>query len=292
MATKKIEVVIPPREPHFVGDGFRVHNFIPSAYRLDMQRMSPFIMLDYNSKFYFPPTDTPRGVGVHPHRGFETVTIAYKGKVAHHDSSGGGGVIGEGDVQWMTAASGVLHKEYHEENFSKQGGDFQMVQLWINLPAKDKMSKPKYQAIQNKSINRFHLENKNGEIEVISGEYKGIKGAASTFTPVNMLNAKMNKGAKTDFNFPANYNTALLVIEGSILVNEAGQAPTDHFVLFENQGENFTVEALENAVVLILSAEPIHEPIAAQGPFVMNTKAEIIQAINDFNLGKFGFLED
>lgn len=292
MTTKIIEVVIPPREPHFVGDGFRVHNFIPSAYRLDMQRMSPFIMLDYNSKFYFPPTDTPRGVGVHPHRGFETVTIAYKGKVAHHDSSGGGGVIGEGDVQWMTAASGVLHKEYHEENFSKQGGDFQMVQLWVNLPAKDKMSKPKYQAIENKNINRFILENKGGEIEVIAGEHKGIIGAASTFTPVNMLNAKLNKGAKTDFSFPANHNTALLVIEGSIRVNEVEQVPTDHFVLFENEGENFTIEALENTVVLILSGEPIHEPIAAQGPFVMNTKAEIIQAINDFNMGKFGFLED
>ncbi|MDZ4147553.1 MAG: pirin family protein [Flavobacteriaceae bacterium] len=292
MTTKKIEVVIPPREPHFVGDGFRVHNFIPSAYRLDMQRMSPFIMLDYNSKFYFPPTDTPRGVGVHPHRGFETVTIAYKGKVAHHDSSGGGGIIGEGDVQWMTAASGVLHKEYHEENFSKQGGDFQMVQLWVNLPAKDKMSKPKYQAIENKNINRFMLENKGGEIEVIAGEHKGIKGAASTFTPVNMLNAKLTKGAKTDFSFPANHNTALLVIEGSIRVNEVEPVPTDHFVLFENQGENFTVEALENAIVLVLSGEPIREPIAAQGPFVMNTKAEIIQAINDFNMGKFGFLED
>ncbi len=292
MTTKKIEVVIPPREPHFVGDGFRVHNFIPSAYRLDMQRMSPFIMLDYNSKFYFPPTDTPRGVGVHPHRGFETVTIAYKGKVAHHDSSGGGGIIGEGDVQWMTAASGVLHKEYHEENFSKQGGDFQMVQLWVNLPAKDKMSKPKYQAIENKNINRFMLENKGGEIEVIAGEHKGINGAASTFTPVNMLNAKLNKGAKTDFSFPENHNSALLVIEGSIRVNEVEQVPTDHFVLFENEGENFTIEALENTVFLVLSGEPIQEPIAAQGPFVMNTKAEIIQAINDFNMGKFGFLED
>ncbi len=142
MKQRTIEVVVPPPEPHFVGDGFRVHNFIPSAYRLDMERMSPFIMLDYGSKHYFPPTDTPRGVGVHPHRGFETVTIAYKGKVAHHDSAGNSGIIGEGDVQWMTAASGVLHKEYHEETFSKNGGDFQMVQLWVNLPAKDKMSAP------------------------------------------------------------------------------------------------------------------------------------------------------
>jgi redox-sensitive bicupin YhaK (pirin superfamily) len=147
METKNIEAVISPREPHYVGDGFRVHNFIPGSPLLSMARMSPFIMLDYNSPFYFPPSSVPRGVGVHPHRGFETVTIAYKGKVAHHDSHGGKGVISEGDVQWMTAASGVLHKEYHEENWSKQGGYFQMVQLWVNLPAKDKMSKPKYQDI-------------------------------------------------------------------------------------------------------------------------------------------------
>lgn len=190
-----------PREPHFVGNGFRVHNFIPSAYRLDMKRMDPIIMLDYNSKYYFSPSKTPRGVGVHPHRGFETVTIAYKGKVAHHDSSGGGGVISEGDVQWMTAASGVLHKEYHEENFSKMGGYFQMVQLWVNLPAKDKMSNPKYQAIENATINRYQIENNGGEIEVIAGKYKNIKGAASTFTPIHLLNAKLKKELKRIFIF-------------------------------------------------------------------------------------------
>ncbi|HNG09519.1 MAG TPA: pirin family protein, partial [Chitinophagales bacterium] len=167
MATKQIELVMAPGVPHFVGDGFRVHNFIPGRSRLSMKRMDPFIMLDYNSKYYFSPTEQARGVGVHPHRGFETVTIAYKGKVAHHDSSGGGGVIGEGDVQWMTAASGVLHKEYHEKEFSKAGGDFQMVQLWVNLPAKDKMSAPKYQAIENKHIPIFDL-GENGKIEVIA----------------------------------------------------------------------------------------------------------------------------
>ena len=156
MKTKTVELVVSPREPHFVGDGFRVHNFIPSGFRLDMQRMNPFIMLDYNSKFYFPPTDKPRGVSVHPHRGFETVTLAYKGRVAHHDSSGGGGIIGEGDIQWMTAASGVLHKEYHEEQWSRAGGDFQMVQLWINLPKKDKMSAPKYQAIKKSRSAAIH----------------------------------------------------------------------------------------------------------------------------------------
>ncbi len=291
MATKKIEIVVPPREPHFVGDGFRVHNFIPSAYRLDMKKMDPFILMDYNSKFHFTPSDKPRGVGVHPHRGFETVTIAYKGKVAHHDSSGGGGIIGEGDVQWMTAASGVLHKEYHEENFSKEGGDFQMVQLWVNLPAKDKMTKPKYQSISNAQINRFTLPDNGGEIEVIAGSYQDVKGAASTFTPIHLQNARLNKGGKAAFNFPANYTTALLVIEGSIKVNGEENVPTDNFVSFENEGEEFTIEALEDAVVLVLSGEPINEPIAAQGPFVMNTEGEITQAINDYNMGRFGYLE-
>lgn len=292
MATRNIEVVVPPREPHFVGDGFRVHNFIPSGYRLDMNRMDPFIMLDYNSKFYFPPSVKPKGVGVHPHRGFETVTIAYQGKVAHHDSSGGGGVIAEGDVQWMTAASGVLHKEYHEENFSKAGGDFQMVQLWVNLPAKDKISKPKYQSIANAEINKFHLSGNAGTVEVIAGEYNDVKGSASTFTPLHLLNAKMNKGGKAEFSFPENYNTALLVIEGSIKVNGTEDAPTNHFVLFENNAEKFTLEATEDAIVLVLSGQPIKEPIAAQGPFVMNTRAELVQAIDDYNMGKFGYLEE
>ena len=292
MTTKNVELVLQPGQPHFVGDGFRVHTFIPSGYQLDMQRMNPFIMMDYNSKFYFPPSEKPKGVSVHPHRGFETVTIAYKGKVEHHDSSGGGGIIDEGDVQWMTAASGILHKEFHEVNFSKQGGDFQMVQLWVNLPAKDKMSKPKYQALQNKNIARYPIENNGGEIEIIAGSYKGISGSASTFTPVNLLNAKLNQGVKTDFSFPENFNTALLVIEGSIKVNDKEQVPTNHFVLFENKGEDFTVEATENAVFLILSGEPINEPIMAHGPFVMNSKAELIQAFDDFNQGKFGYLEE
>jgi redox-sensitive bicupin YhaK (pirin superfamily) len=275
-----------------VGDGFRVHNFIPSGHNLDMKRMSPFIMMDYNSKFYFPPTDQPRGVSVHPHRGFETVTIAYHGKVAHHDSSGNSGIIGEGDVQWMTAASGILHKEYHEAEFSKNGGDFQMVQLWVNLPAKDKMSTPKYQGITNDQIHKFELPENGGVIEVIAGQYKDIKGSASTFTPVHLLNAKLNKSTKASFNFPANYNTGLLVIEGSIKVNGTESVPADHFALLENDGEEFTIEATENAIVLILSGEPINEPIASHGPFVMNTQAEIMQAFNDVNMGKFGFLED
>ena len=292
MKTKNIELVLAPPAPHMVGDGFRVHNFIPGGYHLDMQRMDPFIMLDYNSKYYFPPTDNPRGVGVHPHRGFETVTIAYHGKVAHHDSSGGGGVIGEGDVQWMTAASGILHKEYHEEEFARKGGDFQMVQLWVNLPAKDKMSGPKYQTIKNEQINNVQLEDDGGIVEVIAGDYKMTKGTASTFSPVNLMNARMNEHGKAIFNFPPNHNTGLIVIEGKIKINDEEIVATDHFVLFKNEGEEFTVEALEKSVVLILSGKPLNEPIVAHGPFVMNTRGQILEAFNDYNTGKFGYLED
>ncbi|WPR76468.1 pirin family protein [Algoriphagus sp. NG3] len=292
MATKNIEIIVNPPAPHFVGDGFRVHNFIPSGYHLDMERMSPFIMLDYNSKFHFPPSTEPKGVGVHPHRGFETVTIAYKGKVAHHDSAGNSGVIGEGDVQWMTAASGILHKEYHEEEFSRTGGEFQMVQLWVNLPAKDKMSRPKYQGITNDQIQKFTLPDNAGEVKVIAGEYQGLKGSASTFTEINLMNAKLKQDGGANFNFPAHFNTALLVIEGSIVVNGKEKVETDKFVLFENEGESFEIKASEDAVVLVLSGAPIHEPIASHGPFVMNTKAELMEAFNDFNIGKFGYLED
>lgn len=292
MNIKKVELVMQPREPHWVGDGFRVHNFIPGGYRLEMERMNPFILLDYHSKYYYPPTDKPKGVGVHPHRGFETVTIAYKGRVAHHDSSGGGGIIDEGDVQWMTAASGILHKEYHEKNWSKQGGDFHLVQLWVNLPAKDKMSEPKYQPITNEMMGKVQLPDNAGMIEVIAGTYQETKGPASTFSPINLLNAKLKKNGRAEFNFPANYNTALLVIEGSIIVNEVEKVPSDHFVLFENEGESFTLEAVENSIVLVMSGEPLNEPIAAHGPFVMNTMEQIKEAYNDYHRGKFGDLED
>ncbi|MCB9033429.1 MAG: pirin family protein [Chitinophagales bacterium] len=292
MKTKNVEMVATPSAPHFVGDGFRVHNFIPSYPRLNMHRMDPFIMLDYNSLYHFPASEQPKGVGVHPHRGFETVTIAYKGKVEHHDSSGGGGVIEEGDVQWMTAASGVLHKEYHEKEWSKNGGDFQMVQLWVNLPAKDKMSTPKYQALSNKDIAKVMLNNNSGQVEVIAGEYQGTKGSAFTFTPINMFNAKLNKGGSATFNFPEHYNTVALVIEGNITINDTEKVPTNNLALFENKGETFTIHANENAIVLILSGEPIKEPIAAHGPFVMNTREELVEAFNDFNLGKFGYLAD
>ncbi len=292
MAKKLIEAVIAPRPAHFVGDGFRVHNFIPAFAELSMKRMDPFILLDYHSKFYYGPTDTPRGVGVHPHRGFETVTISYEGSIEHHDSHGGGGIIHPGDVQWMTAAGGVLHKEFHESEWSKKGGDFHMVQLWVNLPSSSKMNEPKYQAIVNADMGKYELPNQGGEIEIIAGSYKDIAGPASTFSPINLMNAKLKQGHSTDFQFPATYNTALLVIKGSVVVNGSEEAEQDHFVLFANEGEEINIEAKEDTTVLILSGEPLNEPIAAQGPFVMNTKEELMQAFHDFHNGKFGYLED
>lgn len=285
-------MVAGPRQPHWVGDGFRVHNFIPSSYHLEMERMNPFILLDYNSKFTFPASETPKGVGVHPHRGFETVTIAYKGRVQHHDSAGGGGIIGEGDVQWMTAASGILHKEYHEREWSKEGGEFQMVQLWVNLPAKDKMGPPKYQAIENKDIRRYSIDAQGSEVQVIAGEYKGVMGVASTFSPIHMFNVNLKMGTETDFSFPADYNTVLLPIEGSFDINNSESVDTDHLALMANDGEGFTIKATKDALILVLSGQPFHEPIAAHGPFVMNTRHEIVQAFEDFNRGKFGYLED
>jgi redox-sensitive bicupin YhaK (pirin superfamily) len=253
--------------------------------------MSPFFLMDYNSKVEFPPTDKPRGVGVHPHRGFETVTIAYHGRIAHHDSAGNSGVIGEGDVQWMTAASGLLHKEYHEETFAKAGGMFQMVQLWVNLPAKHKMTAPKYQEITNKMMGKYQLPENKGVIEIIAGEYEDTRGAASTFTPVHVYNAKLKNDAKVDFNFPAAYNTGILVIEGNVIINNE-TAPADHFVLFGNEGEHISIQANEDAILLVLSGEPIDEPIAQYGPFLMNTMKELEEAIADVNAGKFGVLED
>lgn len=293
MATTKktIEAIIAPPPAHMVGDGFRVHGFFPGGKLIDKKRMSPFFMMDYGSKVEFPPSDEPRGVGVHPHAGFETVTIAYHGKIAHHDSAGNSGIIGEGDVQWMTAGAGLLHKEYHEKEFSKTGGLFQMVQLWVNLPAKDKKTKPKYQEVSNAMMGRHYLEDKKSFIEVIAGEYNGTKGQASTFTPIQVYNARLKKGAKATLNFPSNYNTGLLMVEGTAKLNDS-LAQTDHFVLFKNEGEEIEIEAIEDTIILVLSGEPIDEPIAAYGPFLMNTWQEVEEAIESVSRGKFGVLED
>ncbi|PWS28109.1 short-chain dehydrogenase [Pedobacter yonginense] len=286
---REVEHVLKAPAPHMVGDGFRVHNFFPSGYEIDM---SPFFLMDYGSKIEFSARKEPRGVGIHPHRGFETVTIAYHGAVAHHDSAGNSGIIYPGDVQWMTAASGILHKEYHEEAYSLAGGAFQMVQLWVNLPAKDKMSKPKYQAIKQADMSKYILPNDGGHIEIIAGNYNDVKGTASTFTPIELYNARLNQGAKISFNFNSKFNTGFMMIEGSIKINDSVIANQDTFTHFKNKGEHIEIEALENSVVLILSGEPIHEPIVQYGPFLMNTDEEINQAISDYNQGKFGYIEE
>jgi redox-sensitive bicupin YhaK (pirin superfamily) len=289
MKTKEVAAVLNPPAPTMVGDGFRVHNFFPKGHKL---KMSPFFLLDYNAKIEFSARNEPRGVGVHPHRGFETVTIAYHGAIAHHDSAGNSGKIYPGDVQWMTAASGILHKEYHEESFSKSGGPFQMVQLWVNLPAAVKMSKPKYQGIKHEEIGYFILPENGGRVEVIAGKYQGVKGAATTFSPMEVYNARLSSGGKASFDFPEMYNTGMMVIAGKILINGKIAANADQFVYFEKEHSAVEVEALEDSIVLVLSGEPINEPIAQYGPFLMNRPEEIQQAISDYNEGKFGFLEE
>lgn len=289
MEIKKIANVLKAPAPHMVGDGFRVHNFFPGGYKINM---SPFFLMDYGSKIAFSARKEPRGVGIHPHRGFETVTIAYHGAVAHYDSSGNSGVIYPGDVQWMTAASGILHKEYHEQNYSLTGGPFQMVQLWVNLPSKDKMGKPKYQAVKQADMAGFILPGNGGKIEIIAGSYYNIEGNVSTFTSIELYNARLNKGGKANFSFPAHFNTGFMVIEGSIKINDKEIAHADNFIHFKNEGTEINIEAFENSVILVLSGEPIDEPIAHYGPFLMNTEAEINEAISDYNQGRFGYLEE
>lgn len=286
---KQIEKIIQrPERPGMVGDGFRVYNYIPGA-GISQRRISPFLMLDFNAEYDFGPSDTVRGVDVHPHKGFETVTIAYKGSVAHHDSTGRSGVINSGDVQWMTAGAGILHKEYHEIEFSKKGGPFEMVQLWVNLPKKDKSTPAHYQAITAGQMGKVELPDNGGVVNVIAGKFNDVAGPASTYSPVNVFDIRLKKGGEAMTALSAKYNTALLVINGSVEVNgeKAGQ---HNFVLFKNEGEDITIKANEDSVVLLLSGEPIDEPIASYGPFVMNTQEEIYEAIQEFQTGKFGVL--
>ncbi|MEO7212566.1 pirin family protein [Mucilaginibacter sp.] len=286
---KSIERIIPrPARPGMVGDGFRVYNMIPGA-GISQQRISPFLLLDFNAEFDFGPSEHLRGVDVHPHKGFETVTIAYKGSVAHHDSAGNSGIINPGDVQWMTAGAGILHKEYHEQEFSRKGGLFEMVQLWVNLPKKDKSAQPGYQGITSAQMGKVQLPNDAGLVNVIAGTYNSITGPASTFTPVNLFDIKLKQGGAADFTVPAGHNTALLVINGNVTVNDE-QANEHSFILFKNDGEEISIKADTESVILVLSGEPINEPIASYGPFVMNTQQEIAEAIQDFQSGKYGVL--
>ena len=284
---RTIENIFKGPEPHMVGDGFRVSQYIPTGIK-SMERLSPFLLLDYNAPYYFKPSETRLGVGAHPHRGFETVTIAYDGKVEHHDNKGNHGIIGPGDVQWMTAGSGVLHKEYHEDEFSKTGGVLHMIQLWVNLPQKDKMTHPKYQSITKEQMGIYKIPNDFGEIKIIAGEVKGVKGPASTFSPINLYNVDLKNFGTVTLSEPSNFNTGILVVGGKVRVNNKDFEEND-FILFDNVEGDIKVESLtETSLFLVLSGEPLNEPVVTYGPFVMSTEAEIDEAYNDFESGKFG----
>jgi redox-sensitive bicupin YhaK (pirin superfamily) len=270
---------------HWVGDGFPVRTLF--FYQDLGRQMSPFLMLDYAGPAEFPSTTERKGVGSHPHRGFETVTIVYEGEVAHKDSTGQGGIIGPGDVQWMTAGSGILHEEFHSEGFAKSGGTLNMVQLWVNLPARLKMTKPGYQAILDKQIPVINLMNDVGQARIIAGEFDGHQGPAHTFTPMSVIDLKLKKGS---ISIPVSegWNVSLVVLKGAIEAGEGVVAKDAQMLMFSNQGQDIQVHVLEDSIALLLSGEPLDEPIVGYGPFVMNTKEEIAQAMQDFNSGSFG----
>jgi len=285
---KELAGVYQAGSQHMVGDGFPVRNMIPGAGV--EEQLSPFLMLDYMGPEEFPPTTRRLGVGEHPHRGFETVTIMYHGKVAHRDSTGSGGVIGPGDVQWMTAASGVVHEELHEEGFAKQGGLLEGVQLWVNLPRAFKMTAPRYQTLLDKEIPSVELGGGAGRLRVIAGEFRGVKGPAKTFSPVHLFDLRLTAGHRAELELPEGFNSSLFVLHGQVVVNGSQTVGEVEIGLFGQRGERVVLEAKQDATILLLSGEPIAEPIARYGPFVMNTRDEIIQAVQDYQAGKMGHL--
>lgn len=274
----------PPQ--HWVGDGFPVRSLF--SYNSHAKALSPFLLLDYAGPMEFSPAAKPRGVGSHPHRGFETVTIVYDGEVAHRDSTGAGGTIGPGDVQWMTAASGILHDEFHSDAFSKSGGTLEMVQLWVNLPARDKMSAPKYQTLKKSDIPVVALPGDAGTVRVISGIFDGYDGPAQTFTPVQLWDARLRANHRWTFAPHAGHNLALVILHGTVEVNGEQKASDAQLVLVDPHAKSVVITAQTAASVLVLSGEPIEEPLVGYGPFVMNSETEIRQAIDDFNRGQFG----
>ncbi|MDD2944517.1 MAG: pirin family protein [Acinetobacter sp.] len=284
---KKIIGVYRNQNMHWVGDGFPVKNLF--SYDRLGQAISPFLLLDYAAPYHFSPTTQQHGVGSHPHRGFETVTIAYQGEVTHKDSAGGGGIIQSGDVQWMTAGAGLVHEEFHSAEFAQKGGLFEMVQLWVNLPAADKMTAPKYQAITAKDIPVIKFEQDAGYIRVIAGNYAGHTGPASTHSPVNVWDGKLKAEQIQHLHVPVDHNVLLVLLSGEIQLNGTQQVQDSSIVMFAQDGEiDIRVEALQDSKFLLLTGQPLNEPIQGYGPFVMNRKDEIIQAFNDFNSGKFG----
>ena len=286
--TKQLRSIQRIAHRHWVGDGFPVRSLF--SYAGEGATISPFLLLDYAGPAVFPPTQERRGVGQHPHRGFETVTIVYDGEVEHRDSAGGGGTIGPGDVQWMTAASGLVHEEFHAPSFAQRGGKFEMVQLWVNLPAKDKMTAPRYQGITSDRIPVVDLPNGSGQLRVIAGEFLGAKGPAKTFTPIQVWDIRLASNLSAELAVSEGHTTILVVLKGTVRVNGSQPIGEAELGFFEQTGRRFSVECEQDAVALLLSGKPIDEPIVGQGPFVMNSQQEIRQAIADYQSGKMGHL--
>ena len=283
---KKIQGVYSEPRGHWVGDGFPVRSMF--SYQTQGANLSPFLLLDYAGPAKFEPATQPRGVGQHPHRGFETVTIVYDGEVAHRDSTGAGGRIGPGDVQWMTAASGILHEEFHSEDFTRNGGMLEMVQLWVNLPARDKMGAPGYQTLLNADIPVVELPDGAGRARIIAGELDGRRGPARTHTPIDVWDVRLVAGGRARFPIAEGRTLAVVVLRGTVLVNGETVLREAQFAQMSRDGRDVEIEANGDATLLILSGEPIDEPLVGYGPFVMNSQDEIRQAIDDFNSGRFG----
>jgi quercetin 2,3-dioxygenase len=283
---KAVQGVYPSPKGHWVGDGFPVRSLF--SYDNLGRQLSPFLLLDYAGPAQFSPAARPRGVGEHPHRGFETVTIVYQGEVAHRDSVGNSGLIGPGDVQWMTAASGILHEEFHSPAFTRDGGDLEMAQLWVNLPAEHKMTAPQYQTLLDASIPRVDLAAGAGSVRVIAGQYEGRSGPATTFSPLNVWDVRLQAGHTTSWSVPAGHTMAIAVLRGAVTVNGSRRVVDAELVVLDRAGEEVTIEADANSTLLLLSGLPIPEPIVGYGPFVMNSREEIETAMRDFQGGKFG----
>lgn len=272
---------------HWVGNGFPVRSLF-TYDRLGAHHVTPFLMLDYAGPRDFEPATKPRGVGAHPHRGFETVTIVYDGEVEHRDSSGGGGTIGPGDVQWMTAGDGIVHEEFHSPAFTARGGRFEVVQLWVNLAAKDKSAAPGYQSIKAADIPRVDLADGAGRLSVIAGDYGDANGPARTLSPINVWDLRLNRDGATTLSVPEGHTTMVVVLSGTVLINDSKVARDAELVLFDRAGTEIALEANSDAKLLVLTGEPIDEPVAGYGPFVMNTQAELEESIEGFRAGRFG----
>ena len=283
---KKLAFIQSQNQRHWVGDGFPVRSIF--SYNARSAELSPFLLMDYAGPAEFTPTDQRRGVGEHPHRGFETVTIVYAGEVEHRDSSGGGGLIGPGDVQWMTAGGGIVHQEFHGADYAKKGGPFEMIQLWVNLPAKNKMVAPGYQAITKAQIPSVELDGGAGTVRVIAGEYKGSAGPARTFTPINLWDLRLKAGTHAEFSVPGGHTTGLFVLRGRVKLHGGEEIGEAQLAMLAREGEQVALEVLEDTTLLLLNGEPIAEPVVGYGPFVMNTQQEIKQAITDYQNGRMG----